>query len=43
MSGVALAVETKRSGFAIGSGTYPEQALADLADRLRGVRGDPNG
>ena len=40
---VALAVETKRSSFAIGSGTYPEQALTDLADKLRGVGGDPNG
>ena len=40
---VALAVETKRSAFAIGSGTYPEQALTDLVDKLRGLRGDPNG
>ena len=39
---VALALETKGSRFAVGSGTYPEQALTDLADKLR-VRGDPNG
>ena len=31
---VALAVETKGSSFAVGSGTYPEQALTDLVDRL---------
>ena len=40
---VALALETKGPRFAVGSGTYPEHALTDLVDRLRQVRGDPNG
>jgi hypothetical protein len=43
MSGSPLALETKGSGVVVGSGTYPEQALTDLADRLLRVRGDPNG
>ena len=40
---VALALETKGSRFAVGSGTYPEQALTDLADTLLRMRGDPEG
>jgi hypothetical protein len=40
---VVLALETKGSRFAVGSGTYPEQALTDLADKLLQMRGDPNG
>ena len=40
---VALALETKGSRFAVGSGTYPEQALTDLADTLLRMRGDPKG
>jgi hypothetical protein len=32
-----------RSGLAAGSGPYPEQALTHLVDKLREVRGDPNG
>jgi hypothetical protein len=40
---VALALETGGSGSAVGSGTSPEQALANLAEELRRMRGDPNG
>jgi hypothetical protein len=40
---VALALETGGSRSAIGSGTSPEQALANLAEQLRQMRADTNG
>ena len=40
---VALALEAGGPGSAIGTGTSPEQALANLAERLRQMRGNPNG
>ena len=40
---VALALEADGPGSAIGTGTSPEQALANLAERLRQMRGSPNG
>ena len=39
---VALALETDGPGSAIGTGTSPEQALANLAEQLRQMRGSPN-
>ena len=43
MTGVALAVEADGPGSASGSGSHPEQALANLAEDLRLMRGDRNG
>jgi hypothetical protein len=40
---VALAVEADGPGSASGSGSHPEQALANLAEELRLMRGDRNG
>jgi hypothetical protein len=39
---VALALEADGPGSAIGTGTSPEQALANLAEQLRQMRGNPN-
>ncbi len=40
---VALALEAEGPGSATGTGTSSEQALANLAEQLRQVRGSPNG
>ena len=40
---VALALEAGGPGSAVGTGTSPEQALANLAERLRQMRGNPTG
>jgi hypothetical protein len=40
---VALALEADGPGSATGTGTSPEQALANLAEQLRQMRGNPNG
>ena len=40
---VALALEADGPGSAVGTGTSPEQALANLAEQLRQMRGSPNG
>jgi hypothetical protein len=40
---VAHAFEKDGPGSASGSGSSPEQALANLAEELRRMRADPNG
>jgi hypothetical protein len=40
---VAVAVETDGRGLASGCGSHPEQALANVAEQLRLMRGDRSG
>jgi hypothetical protein len=43
LAGVMTRDVASKWAFAIGSGTYPQAGSYRLADKLRGVRGDPNG